>query len=54
MYMSTDAEAMKANGIKSAVHKVMYPQSVSGQQQVFAEPQPWGHKTRWLLLQASS
>jgi hypothetical protein len=33
---------MEANAIQSAVHKVMYPQSVSEQQQVFAEPLPWG------------
>jgi hypothetical protein len=38
MYMSIFAEAIKADAIRSAVYKVMYPQSVPGHLQVFAEP----------------
>jgi hypothetical protein len=37
MYISTETEAIKANAIKVQVTNT---QSVSGQQQVFAEP-PW-------------
>jgi hypothetical protein len=35
-WVLTRTEDMKANAIKSAARKVMYPQLVSGQQRVFA------------------
>jgi hypothetical protein len=44
MCVSTDTEAIQANAIKSAVHKVIYSQTVSGQQRVCAEPLPWGKR----------